>query len=151
MTRRSMSGIGPSTGAATRMNRKLAPQIAPRRTSRRRSNADTHAILCVMRYFHEEQRFARSWSWLLVLLVVVALVTVATAGLSPRPTPAAAIAAAAVVLAVAFVVLFLARLETEVTAGDPLIRFPGPRPTPRVTPAHPVASAARGPPTLEPG
>src|SRR5436189_250090 len=107
-------------------------QIAPRRTSRRRSNADTHAILCVMRYFHEEQRFARSWSWLLVLLVVVALVAVATAGLSPRPTPAAAIAAAALVFAVVFVVLFVARLETEVTADDLVIRFHGLWPTRRV-------------------
>src|SRR3989441_12138787 len=125
MTRRSMSGIGPSTGAATRMNRKLAPQIAQRRTSRRGSNADPHAILCVMRYFHEEQRFARSWGWLLVLLVVVALVALATAGLSPRPTSAAAIAAAAAVIALAFVILFVARLETEGTPAELVVRFHG--------------------------
>ncbi|TME94561.1 MAG: hypothetical protein E6I40_07615 [Chloroflexi bacterium] len=96
-----------------------------------------------MRYFHEEQRFARSWSWLLVLLVVVALVAVATAGLSPRPTPAAAIAAAALVFAVVFVVLFVARLETEVTADDLVIRFHGLWPTRRVKLADVVEHVAR--------
>jgi hypothetical protein len=66
-------------------------------------------------YFHEEQRFARSWAWLLVVIFILGAVGLAL-GLtaSPRMTPLATGVAAITVLAV-LAVLSIARLETAST------------------------------------
>jgi len=102
-------------------------------------------------YFHEEQRFARSWAWLLVVIFILGAVGLALAvTASPAMTPLATAVAAITVLAV-LAVLSIARLETDVNADEVVIAFRGIWPTRRVKLADIVAHEARRYSLLESG
>ena len=83
-----------------------------------------------MTYFHEEQRFRRSWLWVLIAIVLgVPFLTVVIA--VPGASAVSLLAAVLVGAAVA-ALLALARLETTVTGDSVAIAFHGVWPTRRI-------------------